>query len=551
MLCLFAFLLAGPALAQQAPIPLVPQTTQPFPQVTGPQSGQIQVRELGSLDADAIGVLDPSHGGFGPDMWADSNMAVVQKVLPLLPAAGGSLTVHQLERRLLLSTAAVPAGRGAGEPLIRLRAAKLLAIGELDGLNALLKAVPSPAVTPELRRLRADAALMAGDTAAACEQVMPLKAAAPDDPFPTQLQAFCQFAAGKPREAGLLVDLLREEKVADPAFFAAADALDGVKPGRIDGLANLSALDLAMARAARLALPESVVAGNPPPAILRTVALLPDATLEARLTAAEKAEAAGALDTEALRQLYQSVRFTPQELANPPAAATPRGRALAFQAAEGQSDAAAKADLIAKALAQAQGLSYFTAARLYAPDIAGLAPAPALAWFATLAARALYAAQMPRQASPWVGLAPADRAAALWPLARLAGQDDRPPTAALLAEWKRAQGAGDVRRDTVVLSLFAAVGETLPGEAWLPLFDGPALVTAPVPRPALWQGLRVATENLRLGETVLMALASLGEESLAQADPTTLYRVAAALRAVGLNADARALAEEAAIANGL
>ena len=64
-------------------------------------------------------------------------------------------------------------------------------------------------------------------------------------------------------------------------------------------------------------------------------------------------------------------------------------------------------------------------------------------------------------------------------------------------------------------------------------------------------GLRVAAEDLRLGETVMLALASLGDPGPAHADPTELFRVVGALRLIGLDADARALAVEAAIANGV
>jgi hypothetical protein len=588
--CLFAVLVpAAAGLAQNAPTPLLPGAgapsagqpsesaspapapqklgppggdERPFPEVTSPRPDRIQVRDLGSLDADAIGVLDESQGGFGTDMWAGTDMAVVQKTLPMLPAVSESRTIRGLERRLLLTAAAVPSGKSGGIPLIRLRAAKLMAMGDLDGLQALLKAVPTPAVTPDLRRLRAETALLLGDNATACEQVVALKGEASSDAFPAKLQVYCQFASGKTREAGLGVDLLREDKVSDAAFFTAADALQGIKPAKIDGLGNPTALTLAMARAAKLPLPESAVAGNLPPAVLRTIALLPDATIEARLIAAEKAEAVGALDTEALRKLYESVTFNPQELSGPlGAAATDKGvrsRALLFQAAERQSMPTAKAEIVAKALSLAgDGPAYFTAARLYGPEIAGLRPTPELSWFALPAARALFAARNPGAASPWVRFARAqgvDGAAALWPLARLAAEDDKPVSAAAVAAWSKARGVppGDAgqRRTAVMLSLLAAMGDRLPAESWLPLLDGPPLVAATGPRPALWQGLRISTDDLRLGETVLLSLVSLGD-GLNQADPTTLYRVIAALRLIGLDTDARALAEEAAIANGV
>ena len=440
-------------------------------------------------------------------------------------------------------------------------------MGDLDGLNALLKGVPEPAVTPELRRLIVDAALLAGDAATACKQEPALRTFFPDDPFPAKLQVFCQFNAGKGREAGLGIDLLREQKISDPAFFAAADALNGIRPGKLDSLPMANPLTLAMARAAKLAIPESAVGATQPPAILRTIALMPSASLEARLAAAERAEAVGALDTEALRQLYASLTFTPQELAAPlNPTATPRSRALLFRAAEQQALPAAKAEVIAKALSLAgDGTGYFAAARLFAPQIAAIKPAPELAAFAFAAARALFAAQRTDAAMAWVGLArsqglaseaAAGTAAALWPLAHLAAAEtDRPTSANVLAAWRKVRSdlpaPAAQRRAAVLYGLLAALGDKVPNEDWLALYDAPGVVSALVPRPALWHGLRLAAEDLRLGETVMLGLASIGEPGLTQVDPTDIYQVVSALRLLGLDADARALAVEAAIANGV
>lgn len=540
---------------------------------------RIQVQDLGVLDANATGVLDDKHGGFGSDMWAGSTIGIVQKVLPLLPGATPWRSLRQLERTLLLTAAAVPPGKPFGDSLIKLRADRLWAMGALDDLTALLKGLPDQAFTPALRRLQVDAALTVGDTATACQQISTLRQQASSDSFPAKLQVFCQFSAGKGNEAGLGIDLLRDQKVDDPAFFAAADALSGIAPGKTDGFANPTALTLAMARAAKLPLPESVTAGALPPGLMAAIATMPTATQEARLSAAEKAEAVGAVDTELLRQLYEQVTFTTQELSAPVnAAATDKGvrsRALLFRAALQQTLASAKVEIIAKALGLAgDGIGYFTASRLYAPQIAALRPTPDLASFSIVAARALYAAGMPDAAAGWVSLArsgdPSVAAAAigLWPLARLATADNTQPIPpGTLANWRKARGelppAIAQRRLLVCFGLLTALGDKVPADDWQALYDDPRLpgagtpsapaanTNSSVPRGALWHGLRLATEDLRLGETVMFALATLAETGLAQADPTDLYRVVAALHLIGLDGAARALALEAAIANGL
>ena len=80
------------------------------------------------------------------------------------------------------------------------------------------------------------------------------------------------------------------------------------------------------------------------------------------------------------------------------------------------------------------------------------------------------------------------------------------------------------------------------------------VVIAPIAAPtdpALWHSLRAAAADKRLGETVLLVLVALGQRDLAQASPLTLSAVIVALRQVGLDAEARALAVEAAIAAGV
>ena len=71
-------------------------------------------------------------------------------------------------------------------------------------------------------------------------------------------------------------------------------------------------------------------------------------------------------------------------------------------------------------------------------------------------------------------------------------------------------------------------------------------------------GAALAVENAmpgvgrrRLGETVLLSLLALGESGPGAADPVVLSRVLSSLGSIGMAAEARALAMEAALAGGL
>ncbi|HIJ38060.1 MAG TPA: hypothetical protein HPP80_04110, partial [Rhodospirillaceae bacterium] len=345
------------AWAQTGPTSLLPPSApgRAADAVTG--SGEkIQIQELGTVDPSSSGLLDAAHGGFPPDLWAGSSLAAIRKSLTLLPGPSPWPSLRLLQTRLLLSTATVPAAQPGEEPLIKLRGDRLWALGDLENLTALLKNVPTPAITPSLRSLKIDTALMTGDAALACEQGTALRLTNADDPFPAKLQVFCQFAAGKTREAGLGVDLLREQKIEDPTFFAAADSLAGIGAGHAPPPPG-NPLDLAMVRLAKLPLPDAIPVTLQSPSWLHAMAMATGPATDAKLALAERAEAAGALSSEALRDLYQSVTFSPAELAasldNLPAQSSPRSHALLFRMSLQQANPNAKALIITKALGNA------------------------------------------------------------------------------------------------------------------------------------------------------------------------------------------------------
>jgi hypothetical protein len=74
---------------------------------------------------------------------------------------------------------------------------------------------------------------------------------------------------------------------------------------------------------------------------------------------------------------------------------------------------------------------------------------------------------------------------------------------------------------------------------------------AMAPETALVYALDQTSTAGHLGETVLLSLLLLGQSGPGTSAPTTLAQVLEGLMAVGLERDARALALEAAVAQGL
>lgn len=445
-----ATLAAGTAIAQDGPVILAPPKPLAAPTAAPAASGTaagpaesapvgIKADTLGEIDANSVGVLDAGGGGFGIGMWRGTPRALVETLLPTLTGAPQSVTGRSLYRRLLLSAAETPAGAAGkdGPSLVAMRVGRLLAQGDVAAAQNLLRVVPNRIDDPAIALARAEVALLMNDNAGACAETRSM-ISEDGAVFWRKAQIFCQLLAGDSTGAGIGAGLLQEQGVDDAPFFALARMLGGDKGVAVNGLDKPSPLHLAMMRAARVQIP-AAAAVEATPVLLRAVALSPNADLDTRLEAAERAEERGALETEALRQLYLSVNFTPDELSGAlsgaPKLSGPRGRALLFRALRGQNVAAAKAEIIASAfgLARKQG-RLPTAIRVMLPILAGVEPSEDLSWFAAEAGSALYFAGDAPAAAKWVVLAQAktaprgDRtdgaklaaAQALWPMAALA-----------------------------------------------------------------------------------------------------------------------------------
>ena len=526
----------------------------------------IQVDSLRNIDPDAAGVLNEAQGGLGADMWRGTDRAVVEALLPRLPVSATSPAMRDLLRRLLLSEAAVPEGEVGETKLITLRINRLAAMGDLIGVNDLLNATPGRGDNEGLTRIEADARFLTNDNARACA-LATSQIASRQSAYWQKAFIFCQALAGQHGPAALGVALLRESGERDPIFFALVDAVAAGSGVTIDSMPDPSPLHLAMARVAKAQLPADVIASNNP-GTLRTIAISPNAPVELRLEAAERAEAAGALPVDDLRQLYTSIPFSAEDLANPFSKAEAESgalsRALLYRTALVQTVPTAQAEAVTLALELArEGGRYVSTVRAFMPVLKRIPASAELAWFALEAVGALLATGEHEAARSWFAVlrnkaafdeASASALARLMPLARLAGSEEAEDWSGerLTAWWEAERGRdGAPARAARLYTLFEALGEPVSGRLWEALLTGPQRATVVMPRPALWYRLEEAARDARKGETVLLSLLALGDGGPAQADPIVLRRVLSALDAVGLEAPARALAVEAAVAAGL
>ena len=531
----------------------------------------IEIGELDTLDPDSGGTLEESMGGLGVAMWAGTPRLTIEQLLPQLPAELTSPGLHDLARRLLLTTAIAPPAQAdsQGASLVGLRVEKLGEMGLTGAVVDMVAIAPSRDSDPALVRATIDSRLAFDDVDGACEAEAPARKAF-DGLYWRMVAIFCQAVAGDSAAAVFEANVLADSgELDDPAFFALAEALTSGGKVDLDSVAQPTLLHLAMSRAVDATLPSDVLETTSA-MILRAIADAPNVSEDVRLEAAERAAAVGAAGPQWLAEKYATVEFSDEELSKAISRAeeerTPRVRALLYQAASLQSLPVSRAAAMQKAwkIAEEDG-NYLLMARLYLPLLEEIDASGELVWFAADAARALFVMRRPAEALYWVGLLrrfarePEHREMdrLLWPLARLtrgtgsAGGFGSPAHEEWLEALRDVAGADANRRIGLAYLLLGALGEEAPEEYWRALLDGVARSNAMVPDPAYLRAFRQAAQDGRRGETVLLALLVLGPGGTGHAGADVVAEIVIGLGQVGLDDDARQIALEAALRGGL
>lgn len=526
----------------------------------------VQVDTLSTIDPDTVGTLTEDNGGFKSTLWEGVSRWSIDMMMNRLPVNATSGVMRQIMKRLLLTRAALDRGKSKPGSLIALRIRLLTEMGDLKAATALLNISPARHNYPQIARAEADIRLLSNDNARACalaaRQISAQKAV-----YWQKMFIFCQALAGERNKAQLGVSLLRELGEKDPVFFSIVDGLADGGTVKIKNMPQPTPLHLAMARVAKAQLPSDVISSNKP-VILRTIAVSPNASVKIRLEAAERAEAAGALLTDSLRQLYTSIVFTEQELANPlskaEAESGPLSRALLYRTALVQTVPHAKAEAVAKAMDLArQGGRYLSVVRVFEPVLKTITPSAELLWFAPEAIRAFLILKDEESLRVWFSAVRASSLfskaaqgmlANLMPLARLSGSEQAQGwSLEELTKWWKGIRKKDGGREKAALlfTLFESLGDAVPKNTWELLLKGPQRHTVAMPHPAYWHRLQESSDSGRLGEALLLNLLALGESGPVGADPIVLSRVMKSLEQIGLAKEARLLAIEAAVAQGI
>jgi len=553
-------LFASPAFAEVGPpvpllpVPAPPPAGAPAPPPPGaPASAEgIRAAPLAPADPAWIGTLGAADNALPRDLWTDAPRPLVAAALPLLrPTTSPGL--QDLVRRLLLSDAAAPAGPDTpGQPsLLALRVDRLLVLGRLDAVQ-LIDLLPQANTSEQIDRASVELRMAASDADGACRLVQQ-RANRYGNPWWDRAIIACQALNGAYDEATIGLSAIRERKIAaDPAFDALIETIGGRRQ-KLDKLPDPTPLRLALLAAAKLPLPPETLAAAGP-AALAAYASSDKAPILPRLAAAEKAEAFGALPPGALTLLYGSVEAKPEERAAAVASGRlpddPRARAILYGVARANGAGAGRIAALTPLLADARKRgAYVTMARLVAPLIAELEPSPDWRGFAGDAARVLLAAGDFEHALAWVEVSGAPELRVLAALAHPAREDTPAPLAEAVAALRQRDPTSAPHQADLLTALLPALGEPATAVELAPLLR--PLHEGMVPPAALWQEQQEASAQNRVGETVLLSLVMAMPGDQLSPEPLVLAQIVAGLKAVGLEADARAIAVEAALAAGI
>lgn len=551
---------------QPAPSPLPSGPTTLEPKAGMPAGSGVEMQSLTAPDPSGVGLLRPGNGGFGPQTWAGLGLADASALLAALPAANKSPVMRDLNCRFLLSASAGIAQRPAdGTPsLLALRVQKLMSAGLLTEAVDLAKL--APAQDTGVQELIADAFLLAGRDAEACETVARLKAV---EGTGDQLRrgVYCQIAAGNPLGAQLSLEVFREKRIEDNPFISTAQALIDNTPAKAVGPGEYSAAHLALFRRAKVPLPGALAEG-PPLSLVRALAV-ENTFGGVNLGAAMRAAAFGALPLPDAIARSTAASFKPDQIDDPEEASlkvsTGEGDAMHLAALGSRRVPAAQSAAFAALLGRAERRGEFPFAAMLLRDAATAMPViPETAWAAPLVTRVLFYNGLTDRAEQWQKQlsfgSPSDQPVLnaihiySWLISSTPDRAQRGQSALRwLAETAGKPGSGQAaakRRLTREIPIIAAMGLIVPPEAQFAVTsDSAGLLPTPESLSRLDAMERAAAQG-HVGATAANAVAALNGESAGQVQSQIVARIMAALSRVGLRKEAKALGIEAILAQG-
>ena len=552
-----------------------------YPQAIN-KNNEVMITELPITNIRWIGNLGKKDGGLGLEMWKGTDSTFALTILKLLPVNAPSPAMRNLAKRLLLSDAFQPSKKEekglqaispSGKPIISedqeatflpLRFAKLASLGAKNELIELGNLVPTEDMLGVLAKEAIYARLLSGETNKVCDEVIEL-AKRTNESYWRKALIVCQLILGNRDDALLSLELLLAELDSEDKFskliYTLADETNQIEFDK-----NSIYFKILIAVLPGKQLDKHRL--NLDPSGLSVVAKNSNLSWKIRMLAAEKAVLAGSLSSIYLGELATQFKFEENIFSR--AASESKSmegfmaRALLLKAAALNTSFIERARFLRLLLDSADRDEIFQVyASVIMPILLTIKPRHDLIWFASSATRASIAGGNYILASEWLAVLAKtldlDYEASgsllrLLPLIAIAGQPLPKPFSEEQATdvWS---GLSDnfsredkEKRASRLLVLLSAMGIEPRAGAWKNVISSKNIFEMEnIPATALRYQLLDAAKNNRIAEVVSISLIMLGSEGPSKSGLVALNAVIRALREIGLEADARAIAIEAAI----
>lgn len=488
----------------------------------------------------AVGPLDRSTGGMGADAFGGTDGRALVHLMRRLHAPLPSRWNSILLRRALLSYVPTPAGVSAPDWVAE-RAWLLLRMGEADSARLLIQSVDVTQYSPWLFEVAMQTQLALGDPAGLCPLVEPASAVSRSTGW-LLARAMCAALSGEPGTATAAIDQARNTRLrgrrtidlllAEKVVGAGTDGRRSVNI-EWEKISNLNTWRYGLAAATNVAIPERLFATVGPQVQGWRVRapFLPDSEL---MAAGRNAAVLGVLSSSALVDLYGGLldRTDPSEISGTPM--------IRLRDAYAAADIDARLDALRGLWALGDGGNDRFANLILTARASARIPASA-DWEsdASNLLGAMFTAGLDTRAALWSSVANDGKSDA-WAL--LAVGSPRPQVTINRSRASDYAQNVDARKGALFVAALAGVGRLSESDASQIASD----MGFDLAGRSKWSNLLArAAETGQQGTVALLAAVGMQTGEWRNVPPAHLYHILTALRAVGMEAEARMIAAEA------
>ncbi|HWK35935.1 hypothetical protein [Sphingomonas sp.] len=530
---------AATPLTDAGPVPAPDATPTPAATPAAVDLSAYEIPDYARRSLSDVGAIGPRSGGVGANAFTGTSGPFVERLMRRLDAPLPSRWLSIALRRALVSRVAPPRGVN-GADFAAERAWLLIRMGEADMARAVVQSVDLEDYTPKLFQVAMQAMLAAGDPAGLCPLADSAVHVSNEAGWPFA-QAMCAALAGKPAEAGRLFTAARrttgrtiDSLLAEKVVGAGGGRSVTIETAEWNGADRLTMWRYGLAAATGVAIPDALY-GTVGAQVASWRATSPMVEPLARVAVADMAAAQGVLSSLALADLYGEIAATDDS--NSAAGAVGRDLRTAFAAASPDDRMAAL-----KQLWDAPGDARGRYARLIltARAAARVTPQGARAADSGRIVASMLTAGLDIAAARWRTVVPA--ASDGWAMIALTDPRGGRVSYGQVDGFRGADGDPDRVKARMLLAGLAGLGR-------LSSSDAENLARALDVRLGAensWtRAIAAAAARHEAGTVLVLAGIGMQTTSWRGVPPEMLFHSVAALRAVGLEGEARMIAAEA------